>query len=150
MRRDIDVLIQAMEKAVSPGCAIFTHEFKGAASTIPVEATAFGLRRDHVLVEIFATFADQSDAASEQTHRQWVHATLHAFDAMALPGGYPHFLATDDMDRVKKSYGPNGERLIRAKRHYDPDNIFQSAIPLPVSETNSGVGATNRALQHSI
>jgi len=32
-----------------------------------------------------------------------------------------------------QSYGRNARRLIRAKRHYDPDNIFQSAIPLPVS-----------------
>jgi hypothetical protein len=47
-----DAFIQAMETAVSPGCAIFTHEFKGAASRVPVEATAFGLRSDHVLVEI--------------------------------------------------------------------------------------------------
>ena len=112
----IDVFIQAMEKAVSPGCAIFTHEFRGAASLVPVEATAFGIRRDHVLVEIFASLADQSDAVSEQRHRQWVHATLHAFDAIALPGGYPHFLATDDKDRIEKSYGPNGERLVKAKR----------------------------------
>ena len=26
---------------------IFTHEFRGAASRVPAEATAFGLRRDH-------------------------------------------------------------------------------------------------------
>jgi hypothetical protein len=51
---------------------------------------------------------------------------------MALPGGYPNFLAEDDPDRVAKSYGPNAGRLIAAKRHYDPDNIFNSAIPLPV------------------
>ena len=47
--------------AVSPGCAIVTHEFRGAASRVLVEATAFGLRRDHVLVEILATFPDRSD-----------------------------------------------------------------------------------------
>ena len=35
----IHVFIEAMETAVSPGCAIFTHEFKGAASRVPVEAT---------------------------------------------------------------------------------------------------------------
>jgi FAD/FMN-containing dehydrogenase len=29
------------------------------------------------------------------------------------------------------SYGGNADRLIKAKRHYDPDNIFNSAIPLP-------------------
>jgi hypothetical protein len=64
----IDPFIQAMESAVSPGCAIFTHEFKGAASRVPDGATAFGHRRDHVLVEILATFADRADKLEEQRH----------------------------------------------------------------------------------
>jgi hypothetical protein len=127
----IDVFIQAMETAVSPGCAIFTHEFKGAASRVPEGATAFGLRRDHVLVEILATFLDRSDKKEEQRHRQWARVTRQAFARTALPGGYPNFLIGDDSDRVAKSYGPNAERLIRAKRRYDPDNVFCSAIPLP-------------------
>lgn len=38
-----------------------------------------------------------------------------------------------------KSYGRNAERLIRAKRHYDPENIFRSAIPLPVDEAMADV-----------
>ena len=53
---------------------------------------------------------------------------------MALPGGYPNFLAGDDPDRVAKSYGPNAGRLIAAKRHYDPDNVFNFAIPLPLDD----------------
>ena len=43
----IDVFVEAMDTAASTQCALFTHEFKGAASRVPVEATAFGLRRDH-------------------------------------------------------------------------------------------------------
>ncbi len=128
----IDIFVEAMETAASAQCAVFTHEFKGAASRVPVEATAFGLRRDHVVVEILATFVDRSDKEEEQRHRQWARATRQAFDAMALPGGYPNFLAGDDPDRVAESYGPNAGRLIAAKRHYDPDNIFNSANPLPV------------------
>jgi hypothetical protein len=54
---------------------------------------------------------------------------------MALPGGYPNFLGGDDAERAVKSYGRNAERLIRAKRHYDPDDVFRSAIPLPVSQS---------------
>jgi Berberine and berberine like len=44
------------------------------------------------------------------------------------------------LDRSKsyrsKSYGRNAERLIKAKWHYDPDNVFLSAIPLPVDRNN--------------
>jgi FAD/FMN-containing dehydrogenase len=138
----IDIFIQAMETAVSPGCAVFTHEFKGAAARVPAEATAFGLRRDHVLVEILAAFVDRSDRLEEQRHHQWTRATLQAFNAIALPGGYPNFLIGGDADRVAKSYGCNAERLARAKRHYDPDNVFSSAIPLPVSRGRPSPVAT--------
>jgi FAD/FMN-containing dehydrogenase len=129
----IDAFIRAMETLISPGCALFTHEFKGAASRVPADATAFGLRRDHVLVEILATFSDGPDGLAEQRHRQWARATRESFNATALPGGYPNLLAAGDSDRVARSYGPNAERLIKAKRRYDPDNIFRSAIPLPVA-----------------
>jgi FAD/FMN-containing dehydrogenase len=128
----VDVFVEATETAASAHCAVFTHEFKGAASRVPAEATAFGLRCDHVVVEILATFVDRSDKEEEQRHRQWARATRQAFAPIALPGGYPNFLAADDPDRVAKSYGPNARRLIAAKRHYDPDNIFNSAIPLPL------------------
>jgi berberine-like enzyme len=96
------------------------------------EATAFGLRRDHVLIEIIAWFLDGPDNTEEERHRQWARATREVFDAIALPGGYPNLLAGDeDPDRVARSYGRNAERLTKAKRRYDPDNVFRSTIPLP-------------------
>jgi hypothetical protein len=132
--RGVDAFIGAMETALSPCCAVFTHEFKGAAARVPEEATAFGLRRDHVLIEIIAWFVDGPDNAEEERRRQWARATREAFDAITLPGGYPTLLAGDeDPDRVARSYGRNAERLIKAKRRCDPDNVFRSAIPLPVA-----------------
>ena len=56
---------------------------------------------------------------------------------MTLPGAYPNLLATGD-DRVVKSYGRNAKRLIEAKRRYDPDNVFFSAIPLPLDGAMAG------------
>ena len=89
-----------------------------------------------MLVEILASFADGTDKLEEQRHRQWALATRRALDVTALPGGYPNILTPGDPDRVAKSYGPNVEQLIRAKRRYDPENVFCSAIPLPISQEN--------------
>ena len=143
--RSINVFIEAMETAVSPGCAIFTHEFRGAASRVAPEATAFSLRRNHLLVEILATFVDRSDESEEQRHQRWARATLAAFNGMALPGGYPNMLAGSDAERATKSFGRNAERLIKAKRHYDPDNVFRSAIPLPVGRSSGQARAAANA-----
>ena len=140
------LMIQAMETAVGPGCAIFTHEFRGAASRVPVEATAFGLRRDHVLVEILAAIPDPCDELKERRHRYWARSNLRAFEGMALAGGYPNFLVEGDADRVAKSYGPNVERLVKAKQHYDPDNVFRSAIPLPACRDTGRTGARDVAI----
>jgi FAD/FMN-containing dehydrogenase len=143
--RSIDVFIAAMETAVSPGCAVFIHEFRGAASRVAPEATAFSLRRHHLLVEILATFVDRSDESEEQRHQRWARATLAAFNAMALPGGYPNMLARSDVERATKGFGRNAERLIKAKRHYDPDNVFRSAIPLPVGRSDRRARAAANA-----
>jgi len=130
----IDVLVQATVIAASPGCAIFTHEFKGAASRVPPDATAFGLRRDHVLVEILAAFADRSDPLEEQRHQQWAQTTLNAFSRLALPSGYPNILPSGSPQRATESFGSNAETLIKAKRQYDRDNVFASALPLPLAQ----------------
>jgi FAD/FMN-containing dehydrogenase len=131
-RRSIDAFVQAMATAVSPGCAVFTHAFRGAASRVPADATAFGLRRDHVLIEILASFPAGSDSTEEQRHWQWTQSALRGFSGAALPGGYPNLLPATDPLRAAQSYGENAGRLIKAKRHYDPDRVF-SAIPLPPS-----------------
>src|SRR5215813_2825180 len=72
----ITPFIEAMKRAISPGCALFTHEFKGQASRVPTDATAFGLRCDHVLVEILATMDERTDEPEERRHREWTREAL--------------------------------------------------------------------------
>jgi hypothetical protein len=130
-RRSIDGLLGAIWSAVSAGCAIFTHDFRGAAARVPIESTAFGLRRNHVLIEILASIDGDADDDVELRHQQWAQSARRALYGLALPGGYPNLLARDDFERAAQAYGPNADRLVKAKQIYDPHNVFRSAIPLP-------------------
>ena len=40
-------------------------------------------------------------------------------------GGYVNFMDDDDATRVRANYGTNYDRLVKAKRQYDPDNVFR-------------------------
>jgi FAD/FMN-containing dehydrogenase len=79
-----------------------------------------------------ASFDDGSGTEEEQRHRQWVRDAREALTPIALPGGYPNMLGEGEAARAAASFGQNSERLLRAKRLYDPDNVFRSAIPLPI------------------
>jgi hypothetical protein len=49
-----EVLVHQAIKRPGPGCSLITHEFRGEAARVPADATAFGMRSEHVLVEIVA------------------------------------------------------------------------------------------------
>src|SRR5262249_49158926 len=92
----IETIVRAMQDAPSPGCAIVTHDFKGPASRVPPAATAFGLRRDHLLVEIIASFDAE---IHEHRHQNWARGTRLALSKHAIPGGYPNLLGPEEGDR---------------------------------------------------
>jgi hypothetical protein len=58
-RASIEAFVGASTRAPSPGCVLVKHEFKGAASRVAPDKTAFTLRRDHVLIEIIAAITDE-------------------------------------------------------------------------------------------
>jgi len=83
-----------------------------------------------MLIEVLAIFPDGADAGEEERHRNW--APPHPGGVCeGLACGYPNLLGSSETDRADASYGGNAARLVRTKRHYDPDNVFCSAIPLP-------------------
>jgi hypothetical protein len=99
----------------------------------PEAATAFGLRRDHLLIEIIALLDADAGPTEEERHWCWVRATMDALSKKAIPGGYANLLARDCEQRAAQGFGKNATRLAEAKRRYDPDNVFRSAIPIPAS-----------------
>ncbi|MDR6294528.1 FAD/FMN-containing dehydrogenase [Inquilinus ginsengisoli] len=123
----IAAIMAAGSNATSPYSGIVLHHFHGAGTRVAAEATAFGLRRRHILVEIVPAW----DPGDGTRHRAWARDLSAALAPHALPGGYANLLGPDAQDQIAEAYGPNAERLRQIKRRYDPDNLFSSAIALP-------------------
>ncbi|WP_433184910.1 FAD-binding oxidoreductase [Actinoallomurus sp. CA-150999] len=121
-------LVTAATARTSPLSALSLHHFHGAATRVPVTSTAFGLRREHFMVEILASW--RPGEGDEAAHRRWADTTADLLEPLALPGGYPNMLAGEHRDQTAHAYGPNAERLAAVKKEFDPDGVFV-ATPLP-------------------
>jgi len=98
----ISKLIAAGTNRTSPFTVIALHHFHGAATRVPLDATAFGLRREHFLVEIIAAWEPGDNIA---IRRQWAQNLSRALAPAALPGGYPNLLGPEEVDRIALAYG---------------------------------------------
>jgi hypothetical protein len=120
-------LIEQAQQFSSPLSILSIHHFHGAASRVAISETAFGLRQDHLMVEIVAAW-EQPSAEEDRRHVQWAQRGSHALAPYALQGGYVNLFDLTEQARVPLSFGPNYERLLDVKRKYDPDDVFQSTI----------------------
>jgi hypothetical protein len=126
----VDAIITAVARKTSPHSMVNWHHFHGAATRIPAEAIAFGLRQEHFMVEIVASW--EPDGSNGAAHRQWAQDLWASLAPFALPGGYANLLGPEQAkEQAKSAYGGNGARLTALKRRFDPDGVFASAIPLP-------------------
>jgi FAD/FMN-containing dehydrogenase len=130
----IAALVAAGDSRTSRSSAIAIRHFHGAPARVPPAATAFGLRREHFVVEIIAGWPAAD--SNGPTHRRWACNLSRALAPMALPGGYPNLLASDDEDQIAVAYGRNIAGLRGVKRLFDPDGVF-AATPLPDGEIAS-------------
>jgi len=124
-----DAIIAAKARAASPLCSVFWHHFHGAATRVAPDGAAFGLRREHLMVEIVAGWKPDGDDGAP--HRRWARDLKQSLAPFALPGGYANLLGPDDHEQAAAAYGGNAARLRVLKRRFDPDGVFASAIPLP-------------------
>ncbi len=124
-------IIAASTHRSSPFSMVALHHFHGAATRVREDATAFGLRQDHFLVEIVAAW-EPGFAKDAAMHRQWARNLCQSLAPASLPGGYANLLSPDAWDQIKFAYGSNISRLRHVKYRFDPDGVFTSAIPLPV------------------
>ena len=126
----ISALVAGGRQRSSQFSAIILHDFRGAATRVPLAATAFGLRKEHFIVEIIAAWEPAHDGNSSM-HLQWARNLSDNLAPHALPGGYPNMLGPAEHEQTAQAYGSNSGRLQRVKQLLDPDGVFTSAISLP-------------------
>ncbi|WP_414166814.1 FAD-binding oxidoreductase [Streptoverticillium reticulum] len=112
----------------SPLSAVSLHSLHGAAARVPAMATAFANRTPHLTAEAIAVW--EPGDAREHEHRAWARSLSAALRPAALPGGCPDLLGPDETEQIAHAYGLNAERLLAAKRRFDPDDVFR-ATSLP-------------------
>jgi len=118
----IDTMIERFASVPSPMSAILLEHFHGAVTRVAVTDTAvphrapgWNLLLPSVWLDPAATY--ENIAWTRETHRA---LAPHLDDARWL-----NYLGDDQGDdAVRAAYGPNYDRLLAAKRRYDPGNVF--------------------------
>lgn len=131
----ISALIAGGANRTSPLSTIILQHFRGLPTQLPPDSTAFGLRREHVLVEIIACW-DPVAGDNGSVHKRWASDLCRSLAPLSLPGGYPNLLGPHARDQIAQAYGHNITRLQTVKRHFDPDGVF-SATPLPTDQAGN-------------
>jgi FAD/FMN-containing dehydrogenase len=118
-------LIAAYEACPSPMSLIIIEHFHGAASRVPVSATASTLRVNGFNVVIASQWQNQTDTAAGIKWARDTYASLTPFLAKTR---YVNYLEDDAPDAAAVAYGPNLERLRAIKTKYDPQNFFKQNV----------------------
>ncbi|WP_020393058.1 FAD-binding oxidoreductase [Kribbella catacumbae] len=97
------------------------YPINGACHRVAPEDTAFAYRNASFATVIAGMWPDPAD---NDKAIKWVRDYYQATAPHSEDGGYVNFMSDDDKDRVRVNYKGNYERLVRAKRAFDPDNLF--------------------------
>jgi len=88
-------LVAGGQRRSSPYSVIILRDFRGAPTRVPLATTAFGLRKEHFMVEIIAAW-DPTAEDDGENHREWARTLSENLAPHALPVGYPNVLGPDD------------------------------------------------------
>ena len=121
----IHAIVAAFEQCPSPMSMIVLEHFHGAASRVPVAATACTMRVTGFNVVIISQWASP---AENERGMAWARNTHAALKPYLAPMRYVNYLEEDAADPAVVAYGPNLPRLREIKKKYDPDNFFRQNV----------------------
>ena len=118
----IDTLVECFARCPSPMSFCVLDAVNGAVTRVAPTATAFPHRAPGFDLLLLGQW---TDPASTDANIAWVRDTFEAIRPHVTDSRYVNYLSGDDANEVANAYGPNWDRLVAIKRHYDPDNVFR-------------------------
>jgi FAD/FMN-containing dehydrogenase len=122
----IEILVERMGKAPSPGCKLFVECFGGEVMRIGRDATAFDHRQSPFNLLILGGW---ELAAEDAENIAWARDTWQQMQPYATQSVYVNYLndaADEGSDRIESAYGAEKfARLAALKAKYDPGNLFR-------------------------
>ena len=118
-----DVVAEYVEKLPSPQCEIFFGAIDGATMRPAADSMAYAQRDAKFVMNFHGRWEDPAD---DERCIAWSRDFFKAAAPFASGGVYVNFMTADEVDRVRSAYGPNYDRLVQAKRLYDPNNLFRT------------------------
>jgi FAD/FMN-containing dehydrogenase len=123
-------IVDALNASSAPVRVVQLRVLGGAVSRVPNDATAYAHRDRPMMLMIAAMYQDASQTAA---HQRWVDELGAALPKR--PGAYVNFMKDEGAQRVREAYpGRTWDRLVAAKRRYDPTNLFRLNQNVPAAE----------------
>lgn len=119
----VERMVEYVGKSPSPYTfAPFIEHWHGAATRVPVTATAFPHRQYSWNFFAWSQWEDPSDT---DRNVQWTRECVEALRPFLIDAAYGNYV-TDEGDPVARAaYGANYDRLVALKKRYDPTNVFR-------------------------
>jgi FAD/FMN-containing dehydrogenase len=118
----IETSVDFYARVPSPMSMVLFVPISGAASRVPVDATAYP-HRGGCQLGVYGVWKNPADGAATMT---WVRDFSRAIQPFAKGAVYVNEMSADEgEDRIRMAYGPNYDRLAEVKAKYDPENFFR-------------------------
>jgi hypothetical protein len=121
----IRTIVAGFQACPSPMSFVIIEHFHGAASRVPMDATASTMRVTGFNVVIASQWAG---SAETERNIAWARDTFASLTPYLAPTRYVNYLEGDAPNADAVVYGPNLGRLRALKTKYDPGNFFRHNV----------------------
>ena len=118
----IDIVVEAFARVPSRHSGIAFEHMGGAVARVGETETAF--RHRSAAFSLLLLGGWDPPLASE-ANVAWVRELWERTAPLSSPGVYVNYLGSEGPERIRDAYGINYDRLVAAKRKYDPRNFFR-------------------------